>query len=85
MLGRWSRGRVYTQKANSRFLRREKWSRPGAVGIVGLSTCMPHVVHHEKQACWLLACSGGLRDSLGERPCLGDVPVVVCAKSERSL
>jgi hypothetical protein len=78
MLGWWSRVRVYTQKAKSRFLRRENWSRPGAVGMVRQGTCMPHVVHHVKQACWLLECSGGLRDSPGERPSLGDVPVVMC-------
>jgi hypothetical protein len=48
------------------------------VGMVRQGTCMPHVVHHVKQACWLLECSGGLRDSPGERPSLGDVPVVMC-------
>jgi hypothetical protein len=50
MLGWWSRGRVCTQKAKRRFLRREKWFRPDAVGIVGLSlhatrcTCCEHSV-----------------------------------------
>jgi hypothetical protein len=56
MLGWWSRGRVITQKAKSRYLRREKWSRPGAVGMVGQSTCMPHVVHDVNKACRMLAC-----------------------------
>jgi hypothetical protein len=51
VLGWWSRGRVCTQKAKSGFLRREKWSRPGFVGMVGQSTCMPHVVHDVNKAC----------------------------------
>jgi hypothetical protein len=62
---------VCAQKAKSRFVRREKWSRPGAVGMVGQSTCMTHVVHDVKKACWLLACPGGLPDIPGERSCLG--------------
>jgi hypothetical protein len=51
-------------KAKSRFLRGEKWSRPDAVGTVGQSTCMPHVVHDAMKACWLLACPRGLSDAI---------------------
>jgi hypothetical protein len=76
---------VCTDKAKSRYLRREKWSRPGAVGIVGHSTCMPHVAPDANKACWLLACSEGLLDIPGERACLGGGPVVVCVRKKRKV
>jgi hypothetical protein len=79
MLGWWSRGRVCTlNEAKSRFSRREKWYRHGAVGTTGQSTCMPHVAHNVNKVCWLLACSEELLDIRGERSCSGGGPVVVC-------
>jgi hypothetical protein len=63
IVGWWSCGRVCTQKAKSRYLRGEKWTKPGAVSMLGLSTCMPHVVYDVNKAGWLLWCPGGLLDT----------------------
>ena len=79
MLGWWSRGRVRTlNEAKSRFGSQETWSKPGAVGMGGQGTCMPHVVHDVEKAGWLLACPRGLLDIRGERSSSGGGPVVVC-------
>jgi hypothetical protein len=60
-------------------------ARPGAVGMVGPSTCMPHVAHDVKKACWLLACSEELIDIPGERSCLGGGLVVVCVRKKQKV
>jgi hypothetical protein len=47
-------------------------ARPGAVGMIGQSACMPHIVHDVNKACWLLACPEGLLDiPAWERSCWG--------------